>query len=332
VSDLQTMLADSASDLFSAEVTPEVLESADGGAWPAKLWKVLEEAEYPRLFTEPDVTWADAYPVVEAAGAALAPVPLPEALVASWLLRHAEIEQPPGLTTIVPQPWRAGNACSIPWGAVAQHAVAVGEAANGPLLMLLATADLGIMPGRNAANEPRGAVTARNVRPVASSPLGDLPLDIIHRLGALCRATQIAGALRRVLPLTAHYAGERTQFGRPIAQFQAVSQQLAVLAEESTAATMAAAHAWPKAATDPATTAIAVAKIRTGQAVGPSAAIAHAVFGAIGITAEHSLHFATRRMWCWRAEFGPEREWAAALGASIVAAGGSNLWPSVTSR
>lgn len=332
MNDLQTMLGDSASDLFAAEVTPELLESADGGAWPAKLWKVLEDAEYPRLFTEPDMTWADAYPIVEAAGAALAPVPLPEALVASWLLRRAGIEQPAGLTTIVPQPWRAGSACSIPWGAVAQHAVAIEEAANGPRLVLLATADLGITPGRNAANEPRDAVTASNVRPVASAPLGDVPADVIHRLGALCRATQIAGALRRVLRLTAHYAGERTQFGRPIAQFQAVSQQLAVLAEESTAATMAAAYAWPKASDDLATSAIAVAKIRAGQAVGPSAAIAHAVFGAIGITAEHSLHFATRRLWCWRAEFGSEREWAGALGASIVSAGSAALWPGVTSR
>ena len=324
------MLADSANDLFDAEVTPELLESVDGGAWPAKLWKVLEDAEYPRLFAEPEMAWDDAYPVVEAAGAALAPVPLPEAPVASWLLRAVGIEQPPGLTTIVPQPWRPGRACTIPWGAAALHAVAVEEAANGPRIVLLATADLALTPGRNAANEPRDAVTASNVPPVASAPLGELPVDVIHRFGALCRATQIAGALRRVLRLTAHYAGERTQFGRPIAQFQAVSQQLAVLAEESTAATMAAAYAWPKAAADPATTAIAVAKLRTGQAVGPSAAIAHAVFGAIGITAEHSLHFATRRLWCWRAEFGPEREWAAGLGKAIVKAGSADLWPSVT--
>ena len=146
----------------------------------------------------------------------------------------------------------------------------------------------------------------------------------------MLRATQIAGAIKRVLGLTAAYAKERQQFGRPIGQFQAISQQIAVLAEESVAAEVAAATAFRAAALDPTTRAIAIAKVRAGKAAGIAPAIAHAVFGAIGITSEHSLHFATRRIWSWRAEFGHEAFWARELGAAVLAGGGAQLWPSLT--
>jgi len=336
------LLAESAADLFDTEVTPELLEAADRGEWPEKLWRILDEADYPRLFAEPGVTWADAYPLVEAAGNALLPVPLPEALAASWLLSQAGIEQPGGIVTVIAQPpgWLAenrngawyvsGTASGVPWAHAAEHAVVIARASGEPVVALLATAELRIEPGLNAAHEPRDDVTATEAKAVACAPLGGLSTGILYEFGALTRATQMAGALRRILRITAHYAGERTQFGRPIGQFQAISQQLAVLAEESTAATIAAAFAWAEAAEDPETPAIAVAKVRTGQAAGTSAAIAHAVFGAIGITAEHSLHFATRRLWCWRAEYGPERFWAHALGATIVRQGSARLWPGVT--
>ena len=345
MTELQQLLADSARELFEAEVTPELLEAADRGEWPAALWRVLDDAEYPRLFAsgEADVTWADAHPVVEAAGAALAPVPLPEAVLASWLAASAGIALPPGIVTVVPQradePWSAerrggawsitGAAAGVPWAAAAQGALVVVNAGTEPLLALLPTRELHLTVGRNAAGEPRDAVAARDLAADAA-PLGALPADIVRRFGALVRAAQIAGAIRRIVRLTAAYAGERRQFGRRIADFQAISQQLAVLAEESVAASTAAAYAWHEASADPATPATAVAKIRTGQAAGIAAGIAHAVFGAIGITAEHSLHFATRRLWSWRAEFGAEREWAHELGATIVRDGGSGLWRRTT--
>jgi acyl-CoA dehydrogenase len=339
---LSELLAQSAAELFAAEVPPELLAAADAGSWPAQLWGVLERAEYPRLFADGggDVDWADAYRLVFAAGKSLAPVPLPETLLASWLLVQAGLEVPDGILTVVPQrteePWRVrgdavtGRAVGVPWGARAARLVLVAEGEHGPLLALVAADALTIAPDRNAAAEPRDTVAADGAAALALAPLGALPADVIRRFGALLRAAQIAGAVARVLALAAAYAKERQQFGRPIAQFQAISQQLAVLAEEASAAEVAAAAGWRAAAADPATRAIAVAKIRTGKAAGIAPTIAHAVFGAIGITAEHSLHFASRRLWSWRAEFDGESRWARELGAAVLRDGGDRLWSSVT--
>jgi len=128
------------------------------------------------------------------------------------------------------------------------------------------------------------------------------------------------------------YAGERRQFGRPIGSLQAIQQQLAALAGHVATAGTAAAHAFRAAdRRDPAFE-VAVAKIRTGEAAGAGAAIAHAVHGAIGFTYEHSLHFATRRLWSWRAEFGSESRWAAVLGRAVLAGGADALWPDLAAR
>jgi acyl-CoA dehydrogenase len=126
------------------------------------------------------------------------------------------------------------------------------------------------------------------------------------------------------------YAGERVQFGRPIGRFQAVQQNLAVLAGQAAAATAAAEAAIEAAAQGLDALAIAAAKIRAGEAAGIGAAIAHQVHGAIGFTQEHSLHHATRRLWSWRDEFGSEAFWSRKLGATVAAAGADRLWQSIT--
>jgi acyl-CoA dehydrogenase len=77
---------------------------------------------------------------------------------------------------------------------------------------------------------------------------------------------------------------------------------------------------------------IAVAKIRTGEAAGLGAGIAHQAHGAIGFTYEHTLHFNTRRLWSWRAEFGAESYWSEHLGREVAARGPDQLWPLLASR
>jgi acyl-CoA dehydrogenase len=75
-----------------------------------------------------------------------------------------------------------------------------------------------------------------------------------------------------------------------------------------------------------------VAKIRVGEAAGVCAGLVHQVHGAIGFTYEHSLHFATRRLWSWRAEFGSENGWAIELGRRVASRGADNLWADLTER
>ncbi len=159
-----------------------------------------------------------------------------------------------------------------------------------------------------------------------------LPPDGLRRYGALVRSAQMAGGLEYLLAQTVQYVSERKQFGRPIGSFQAIQHQLALLAGHAAAAGSAAANAFRAADRGDAAFEIAVAKVRTGEASGLGAGIAHQCHGAIGFTYEHSLHFVTRRLWSWRAEFGAESEWAAEIGRDIASRGGEGLWPYVTAR
>jgi acyl-CoA dehydrogenase len=128
------------------------------------------------------------------------------------------------------------------------------------------------------------------------------------------------------------YVTERKQFGRPLAAFQAIQQNLALLAGHTAAAGMAAQAAFHAMDKGDAAFEIACAKIRVGEAAGLGAGIAHQAHGAIGFTYEHTLHFVTRRLWSWRAEFGGDGHWAERLGREVAARGAQALWPLLTSR
>jgi alkylation response protein AidB-like acyl-CoA dehydrogenase len=153
----------------------------------------------------------------------------------------------------------------------------------------------------------------------------------MRHFGALMRAAQIAGATEAVLNHAVAYAGERQQFGRPIGNFQAVQHLVAQLAEEAAASAMAAKQAFVALDTGrDGPFAIAAAKVRAGDAAGRAAAIAHQVHGAMGFSHEHRLHYLTRRLLAWRADYGSEAQWSLALAAAIVPGGGAGLWPAIT--
>src|SRR6185437_7054731 len=93
-------------------------------------------------------------------------------------------------------------------------------------------------PGANVAGEPRDAV--RILRPPAARAALALEPRGLRAAGAVIRTQQMAGALERVTGLTVSYAQQRVQFGRPIGRFQAIQQNLAVLAGQTAAAVAAA--------------------------------------------------------------------------------------------
>ncbi|EHN76869.1 acyl-CoA dehydrogenase, partial [Streptomyces coelicoflavus ZG0656] len=101
----------------------------------------------------------------------------------------------------------------------------------------------------------------------------------------------MAGAHDRVLELTVDHVTTRVQFGRPLAKFQAIQQELAKLAGEVAAASAAADQAADAyVAGGDITFAVAVARARIGEAASKASAIAHQLHGAIGFTREHVLH------------------------------------------
>jgi len=133
-------------------------------------------------------------------------------------------------------------------------------------------------------------------------------------LAAAVTAAQMAGALERLQELTIEYAGARRQFGREISKFQAIQQQISVMAEEVMAARMAAQKAFVGQPLEIAHMRAAAAKLRAGQAAQAVCAIAHAVHGAIGVSQEHPLHLFTGRLHDLRMAHGGESYWAGRLG------------------
>jgi acyl-CoA dehydrogenase len=318
-----------------------------GAGFDSALWKTLAASGLTRL-TLPEAaggsggTVADAAVLLTAAGAHAARVPLVETdLLAGWLAHAAGIPLPDGPLTAVRADLQvsgdrvAGVLHRVPWARAAAGLVVLTPAH----VVLLAPDALRISDGTNLAEEPRETVrvgtASRGVPAVAVTPAPRGAAGEFRVRAALGRAQLLAGAARAALASSVRYAGERSQFGRPIGRFQAVQQQLALAAAEvaaGSAAATAAAAAAAAAGFGAASTrfAVAAAKARTGEAAGVVARIAHQVHGAIGFTREHDLRLATTRLWAWREEDGSDAEWNAEVGSAVLAAGPDALWPLIT--
>lgn len=347
---MKAILEESIQRLLSAQVTPTRLREAEAGTWDHGLWALLEDGGFTLALVREEaggsgLSWDEVRPVVAAAGEHALPLPLPETLLGAWLLDRAGLAVPAGAIgvadPVLAPPVRArrqggawcleGHAALVPWGRFVRHLVVLVEAEGRDHLAWLGTEGLHWRHDMNLAREPRDTlaldgVPVRALVPWPAVAAGSPPLRL-H--GALLRSAQMAGAMARLAQQSVQYAGERVQFGRAIGQFQAVQQQLALLGCASAAATMAAAHAFAQAASPGAWLAVAAAKTGIGESAGQATAIAHAAHGAIGFTYEHSLHFATRRLWSWRSEFGTHGWWAQRIGAAFCASK-EPLWHTVT--
>lgn len=166
--------------------------------------------------------------------------------------------------------------------------------------------------------------------PLSPDALPDIRPERIVALGAFLRTAQIAGALSAALDMTIEYAKIRSQFGRELRKFQAIQQQIAVLSEEVAAIASASTSAALAIDKGSGQFAIACAKLRANQAAGAGALIAHQVHGAIGITAEYSLHRFTNGLWQWRSDFGNDRYWAGWIGRRVLAEDAGTPWSILT--
>ena len=334
-----TLVLDAADRLFADHATSAIVNAAEAGAWPGELWQATEDAGFPDALAELGGL-ADAVAILRAAGRHAVPLPLPETMLARFALAAAGLKAPPGPLTLAPVErddvlslrradggWHlSGVARRVPFAGEAKGIAVVA----GGLVALVPPGRVERHGGVNLAGEPRDAVSFDLT--LAADAVAALPRpvdsDLLYRLGAVCRAAQMAGALETALALATQYANDRVQFGRPIGKFQAIQQQLALLAEQVAAATVAVTNASDAiVAGDDSFFAAAIAKIRVGEAAGRSGDIAHQVHGAIGFTHEHRLHHLTRRLWSWRDEFGVESEWSIELGRRIAAQGAEAFWP-----
>ncbi len=310
---------------------------------PGRLWQAVQDSGFalaavPQAAGGAQAPWADLYGVLAACGRHAAAVPLPEAMLANWLLGRCGLGHASDLasfaaaSSLVQRGGRfSGQLDAVPWGRQVAQVVAISADARPSVVLLNATQARAADAQSNLAGEPRCDLVFDEAQPLASTPLpAELPADTLLQGGALLRAAQTAGALQAVLALCTQHAQQRVQFGKAIGNYQAIQHQLAMLAEHAGLAAVAAQAACAAFTDAPSLLHVASAKVCAAEAAGTAAAIAHAVHGAIGFTHEHALHRFTQRLWAWRSEYGSLTHWSQRLGHAACAQGGAALWPAIT--
>ncbi len=335
MNDLRVMIDETTEKIFRDLCNKELVDAAEKGVWPTELWNALEEAGLTRAAVPEALggsggSLGDAMAVLRQAGRYAAPLPLAETVIAGWLLEQAQCEVPDGPLTVAFSAEGESIGSRVAWASNAVRIVHLVRSEGRAILQRLGPDDCTIKPGTNLAGEPRETVHVSNEFRDAIELPQDFDVLRAWELGALCRSVQMAGALETILAQTIEHANVREQFGRPIASFQAVRQQIAVMAGHAAAACKAAEYAADRFDESDATIAIATAKARVGEAAGIVAETAHQVHGAIGITHEHALHQYTRRLWSWRDEYGGEPHWQTVIGHEIAEAGADNVWSFIT--
>lgn len=302
--------------------TDDTLRAIEAGAPTDALWHAIDALGYTDALVAEEEGGAglalrDLFALVFAAGKAGLGLPFGETAVARALLAAAGHGGRRSAGPIAIAPGVSGDAGAIvcrdvPGGALAQQVLVSWQGA----WLLLPRERAEATPG---AWRPQASATLQWHKPdVAVVRFDAHGADAVALCNAL-HAAGMAGAMARVLELVTDYARDRKQFGRPIAQFQAIQQELSVLAEQAYSATLAARLGCSARDVQPDPLLAATAKLRACEAARSVCAIAHAVFGAIGITEEHVLGLYTRRLHEWRAAPGTETHCARLLGEALLA-------------
>lgn len=342
MSTTKRLILDTTAKICADLATPAQIDAVAEGQWPTALWQALDaaglaSASAKGALADMDLALSEAYASVSVLGKFASPVPLAESLIATQLISAADIEVPrPPLGIAfasVDDGVRfdgdklLGTLRNVAFGRHIKALLLVLESSGRKLHLLITDLDklpVDIRPAFNAAGEPCDHLSFTSA--VAARLISDDAADAAEQLFAMTRILLMAGAMESVLAMSVGYALERQQFGRPIAKFQAIQQQLAVAAGE-VAVSVRAAEAVLAAVGSPLfATEVALGKARVGEAAGLVSEIGHQVHGAIGCTYEHSLHYRTRRLWVWRDEAGHEAYWQRKLGRAIAARGADAVW------
>jgi 3-oxo-4-pregnene-20-carboxyl-CoA dehydrogenase alpha subunit len=119
----------------------------------------------------------------------------------------------------------------------------------------------------------------------------DAAVDDLYRLAAAGATAMADGALAGALELTAGYVASREQFGKPLATFQAVAQQIADVYIASRTLHLAALSAcWRLAAGLDAAQDVDVAAYWLANEAPAAARACHHLHGGIGLDIEYPLH------------------------------------------
>lgn len=325
---------------IAAALSPADAARLEQGNLLIEAWQLIEENGIAAvMLSEAEGgfggTWQDATTVARLAAYNALPLPIVETVLAQYVLGIAGLEIPTGPIALAignelqinhDSARVSGRIENVAWAGATAHVLVA--ARDGAIALIEQSAITDIVKRHNLAGEPTADIHFTQTTTIAS---GTVDADVFALRALLCVA-QIAGGLSAALMQSVNHANERQQFGKPIGQFQAIQQTLAVFADEVAAINCASLAASRAAEFGDAKFEIAAAKLRANRAIGVATSIAHQVHGAIGFTREHALHLHTQRLWQWRSDFGNDRHWAHVLGAIVAQRGAANFWGDMATR
>ncbi|MFA4835006.1 MAG: acyl-CoA dehydrogenase family protein [Dehalococcoidia bacterium] len=121
-------------------------------------------------------------------------------------------------------------------------------------------------------------------------------VEMVLELAAAGKCVEMIGGAQQVLEMTAEYAKQRVQFGRPIGSFQAIQHHCAnMYIDVETSRFITYQAAWLISQNLPCKKQVAMAKAWVSDAYRRVVSIGHQVHGGIGFTKDHDLQLYFRR-------------------------------------
>lgn len=312
------MFLEALEKVLADTVTSDAIRHIEAGESHDAVWQPIEEAGFLDLMLPEDqggaaLPLAELFPILECLGRHGMPLPVAQSIVARALVA-GRTPVPSGRLTLalhLQRPDKGGWRCpQVPGGRSASHVLVP----DGDALLLLDCASA----LREPVGDVRGQMADLSWQQAPSMVRLESGGQDLAPFAAALMAAQLSGAMQRCFDMALEQCNTRVQFGKSIGKFQALQQQLSVMAEHVLAAAIAAEAAFRSVGHAPSALAAAVAKSRTSEAASVVASTVHAVHGAIGMTDEYALGLFTRRLHDWRLAYGAEHVWNLQIGAQVL--------------
>jgi len=316
---MDNLLKDSLERLLQDLCTPNVISVVESQGNAKFIWNTVEESGFADLllseeFAGAGFSWSDAYTLFFLCGQYSLPVPLGATAYARMLVTQKGFDPVVGAVSL------SSNMHFNQSGQIISRSTPFGKVSD--WVMGNINERTYVLPVSDAVCEDTGIHSSLQAHllweeiPSAAIDLG--VEEPIRDAGALIWTVMMAGAMSEIMKMVLVHANDRQQFGKSIGKFQAIQQQISVLAECVQAATIAAEMTCQSGPDAENALAIAAGKSRVSELALQVNSIAHAVHGAMGITEEFHLHYLTRRLNEWRLDFGSEGYWQERLGEAYL--------------
>ncbi len=329
-----------AAEILKDKATPERMKAVEaaGDRFDRELWATLGDA-----FDWTELDLIELARVLVEVGRAVAPVPL--AVHAACLTYLAQVghaaDQPlyaaavaedrahlPECPTVTAEPagdgWTlSGTKTIVRAGMAADALLVTATTRDGAAVFLVDPTGSGVerVAQRTSDGDAAARVTFTGAPATLAGTTDGSGAAALGQLLIACAAAEQLGVTEGALSLTASYAKEREQFGRPIATFQAVSQRLAdgfidVLGQRLTLWQAV----WRLSEGLPATTEVAVAKLWAADAGHRLAHTTVHVHGGVGIDLDGEAHRYFTSAKRFEFLFGGATEQALTIGTALASA------------